>query len=140
MTGERPRHDPPYSGRSSVPCDLTVSLRDYVDLRMVEKEKAIERLERNLDERFAGISDARDALERASSTHATRDWVEAKIDAEVRGLSERIDGLGRVAGDYAEFRAATLAQTRTLRYMLALVISIIPIAIGITVMVHNAIN
>lgn len=139
MTGPRPRHEPPYSGRSPTPCDLTVTLRDYIDLRLTEKEKAIARLERNLDERFAGISAARDALERASSTHATRDWVEAKIEAEVSGMSERVDALYRVAGDYEQFRAATIAQGKTIRWLLALVISVIPIAIGLTVIVHNAI-
>lgn len=133
MAGAHPQHEPPYPGRSSTPypgmSDLSITLREYIDLRIIEKEKAIERIERNLEKQFIATQD---------SQSANREHLESKMHMELRVLAERLDRHDVIVGDYEQFRSASFAQAKTIRWLLALVISIIPIVIALTVLTHNA--
>ena len=67
-----------------------VSLRDYIDLRFAEFQRAIDKAEITMTSRLAGMNEFREALRDQASRHVTRADLKV-IETEVRSLCKIAD-------------------------------------------------
>jgi len=70
-----------------------ITWKEYVDLRFLESERALELAERELNRRLEGMNELRSQLDRQSGTFPTKEQVETVIS----GVNSRIDALNKVA-------------------------------------------
>lgn len=97
-----------------------VTLKEYVDARFCAIEKATAIANTSMDKRLEGMNEFREALKDQSAKLATRaelDVAQKAIEVELRGLRE--------------FRVALEAKASQQSVYIALVISIVGLAIGI---------
>ena len=127
MSADYPHHEPPYSGRSSLPSPDDVSLREFIEAKLDAQALALTKAEAALNARLESMNEIRAQLDRQGSTFMTRDQFEAAhaiVTAQVEDLRA-----WRTAKDaqIAERDRAILG----LRWMLGFLIALVPVAVSI---------
>jgi hypothetical protein len=65
-----------------------ISLKEYVDLRFTENQRALEKAERDLSKRLEGMNEFRDALKDQAGTFVTREAMEIKLDGLEKDMAD----------------------------------------------------
>jgi len=97
-----------------------VSLKEYIDLRFSENQRALEKAERDLSKRLEGMNEFRDALKDQAANFVTRE----SMDLKLAPMEEKINSLSLS-------RAHTEGAASQTSVLIAYIVSAIGIILGV---------